>query len=171
LVGPVQCEELAVNKFPEFSPAPGFRFVRRSAVSCYCVSSESEKALICRTILVGAKGSNLRLRELLPSPYRHELSVREIETIAKTDEPFCSVSIRKRGYNHRQAPPHNLQPRYRSTLYTAPQGAHFVRDPIAEAVLKIPKDTLRVITPNVGGAFGMKAFVKIGAGPRRPLLF
>ncbi|HKM88468.1 MAG TPA: xanthine dehydrogenase family protein molybdopterin-binding subunit [Xanthobacteraceae bacterium] len=47
----------------------------------------------------------------------------------------------------------------RSTLYTATQGPHFVRDPLAEAVLKIPKDRLRVITPNVGGAFGMKAFV------------
>jgi carbon-monoxide dehydrogenase large subunit len=47
----------------------------------------------------------------------------------------------------------------RSTLYTATQGPHFVRDPLAEAVLKIPKDMLRVITPNVGGAFGMKAFV------------
>ena len=47
----------------------------------------------------------------------------------------------------------------RSTLYTATQGPHFVRDPLAEALLKIPKDKLRVITPNVGGAFGMKAFV------------
>jgi aerobic carbon-monoxide dehydrogenase large subunit len=47
----------------------------------------------------------------------------------------------------------------RSTLYTATQGPHFVRDPLAEAVLKIPKDKLRLITPNVGGGFGMKAFV------------
>src|SRR5438874_6861858 len=47
----------------------------------------------------------------------------------------------------------------RSTLYTATQGPHFVRDPLAEAVLKIPKEMLRLITPNVGGAFGMKAFV------------
>jgi aerobic carbon-monoxide dehydrogenase large subunit len=47
----------------------------------------------------------------------------------------------------------------RSTLYTATQGPHFVRDPLAEALLKIPKDQLRVITPNVGGGFGMKAFV------------
>jgi len=47
----------------------------------------------------------------------------------------------------------------RSTLYTATQGPHFVRDPLAEAVLKIPKDMLRLVTPNVGGAFGMKAFV------------
>ena len=47
----------------------------------------------------------------------------------------------------------------RSTLYTATQGPHFVRDQLAEPVLKLPKDKLRVITPNVGGAFGMKAFV------------
>ncbi len=46
----------------------------------------------------------------------------------------------------------------RSTLYTATQGPHFVRDPLADAVLKMPKDMLRVITPNVGGGFGMKAF-------------
>src|SRR5580658_3884990 len=47
----------------------------------------------------------------------------------------------------------------RSTLYTATQGPHLVRDPLAEMVLKIPKEKLRVITPNVGGGFGMKAFV------------
>jgi carbon-monoxide dehydrogenase large subunit len=32
----------------------------------------------------------------------------------------------------------------RSTLYTATQGPHFVRDPLAEAVLKFPKDMLRL---------------------------
>ncbi|HXW25785.1 MAG TPA: xanthine dehydrogenase family protein molybdopterin-binding subunit, partial [Xanthobacteraceae bacterium] len=48
----------------------------------------------------------------------------------------------------------------RPVLYTATQGPHFVRDPLAEAVLKMPKEKLRVVTPtNVGGAFGMKAFV------------
>jgi aerobic carbon-monoxide dehydrogenase large subunit len=47
----------------------------------------------------------------------------------------------------------------RSTLYTATQGPHFVRDPLADALLKIPKEQLRIITPNVGGAFGMKAFI------------
>jgi carbon-monoxide dehydrogenase large subunit len=47
----------------------------------------------------------------------------------------------------------------RSTLYTGTQGPHFVRDQLAEPVLKLPKDKLRLITPNVGGAFGMKAFV------------
>ena len=35
-----------------------------------------------------------------------------------------------------------------------------MRDPLAEAVLKLPKEKLRVVTPpNVGGGFGMKAFV------------
>jgi aerobic carbon-monoxide dehydrogenase large subunit len=48
----------------------------------------------------------------------------------------------------------------RPVLYTATQGSHFVRDPLAEVVLKMPKEKLRVVTPtNVGGAFGMKAFV------------
>ena len=47
----------------------------------------------------------------------------------------------------------------RSVLYTATQGPHFVRDPLADIVLKLPKEKLRLITPNVGGGFGMKAFV------------
>ncbi len=47
----------------------------------------------------------------------------------------------------------------RSTLYTGTQGPHFVRNPLADLVLKLPKDKLRVVTPNVGGGFGMKAFV------------
>src|SRR5262249_59568097 len=60
----------------------------------------------------------------------------------------------------------------RSTLYTATQGPHFVRDPLAETVLKLPKEKLRLVTPNVGGGFGMKAFVYPGhsavvsAGPK-----
>ena len=47
----------------------------------------------------------------------------------------------------------------RSTLYTSTQGPHFVRNPLADAILKLPKEKLRVVTPNVGGGFGMKAFV------------
>jgi carbon-monoxide dehydrogenase large subunit len=48
----------------------------------------------------------------------------------------------------------------RPVLHTGTQGSHFVRDPLAEAVLKITKEKLRVVTPpNVGGGFGMKAFV------------
>src|SRR4029078_12453592 len=48
----------------------------------------------------------------------------------------------------------------RRVLYNGTQGSEFVRDPLAEAVLKLPKEKLRVVTPpNVGGGFGMKAFV------------
>src|SRR5262245_12035703 len=48
----------------------------------------------------------------------------------------------------------------RPVLHTATQGSHFVRDTLAETVLKIPKEKLRVVSPpNVGGGFGMKAFV------------
>jgi carbon-monoxide dehydrogenase large subunit len=48
----------------------------------------------------------------------------------------------------------------RPVLHTATQGSHFVRDPLAENVLKVPKEKVRVVTPpNVGGGFGMKAFI------------
>jgi carbon-monoxide dehydrogenase large subunit len=51
-------------------------------------------------------------------------------------------------------------PAQRPVLHTATQGSHIVRDTMAEAVLKLPKEKLRVVTPpNVGGGFGMKAFV------------
>src|SRR5579863_6696120 len=47
----------------------------------------------------------------------------------------------------------------RPVLYTGTQGSHFVRDTLADSVLKMPKDKVRVVTPpNVGGGFGMKAF-------------
>ncbi len=44
----------------------------------------------------------------------------------------------------------------RYTLYTSSQGSHLVRDALADHVLKIPRDRLRVVTPDVGGGFGMK---------------
>jgi aerobic carbon-monoxide dehydrogenase large subunit len=48
----------------------------------------------------------------------------------------------------------------RPVLHTGTQGSHFVRDPLAENVLKLPKEKVRVVTPpNVGGGFGMKAFL------------
>ena len=54
----------------------------------------------------------------------------------------------------------------RSTLYTPSQGPHVIHGQIAEAVLKIGKDQLRVISGNVGGAFGMKIFLH----PEQPLV-
>ncbi len=46
----------------------------------------------------------------------------------------------------------------RITLTLGTQGVHIVRDVLADAVLKIPADKLRVITPDVGGGFGTKYF-------------
>ena len=46
--------------------------------------------------------------------------------------------------------------RYR--LYLSTQGAHGLRDDLCKSIFKIPTDQLRVITPDVGGGFGMKIF-------------
>ena len=54
----------------------------------------------------------------------------------------------------------------RSTLYTPSQGPHVIHGQLAEAVLKIDKAQLRVISGNVGGAFGMKIFLH----PEQPLV-
>ena len=43
------------------------------------------------------------------------------------------------------------------TLYTSNQNPHGARTMLAGAVLRIPESLLRVITPDVGGGFGMKA--------------
>ena len=46
----------------------------------------------------------------------------------------------------------------RVTLTLSSQGSHAVRDILCDAVLKIDRDKLRVITPDVGGGFGTKLF-------------
>src|SRR5688572_16002453 len=47
----------------------------------------------------------------------------------------------------------------RATLYTPSQGPHHLYGQIADAVLKTGRDKLRVVSGNVGGAFGMKIFL------------
>ena len=42
------------------------------------------------------------------------------------------------------------------TLYTSSQGGWWLKDQLAEHVLGLPPDKLRVVTPDVGGGFGMK---------------
>jgi carbon-monoxide dehydrogenase large subunit len=54
----------------------------------------------------------------------------------------------------------------RSTLTTPTQGPHLIHGQLAEAVLKIPPEKLRVVSGNVGGGFGMKIF----AHPEQPLV-
>jgi carbon-monoxide dehydrogenase large subunit len=42
------------------------------------------------------------------------------------------------------------------TLYTSSQNPHGVRSILAGAVFRIPEIKLRVVSPDVGGGFGMK---------------
>ena len=45
------------------------------------------------------------------------------------------------------------------TLWSATQGSHLLRSLLAESVFKIPEHRIRVVTRDVGGGFGMKAFL------------
>jgi carbon-monoxide dehydrogenase large subunit len=47
----------------------------------------------------------------------------------------------------------------RYTLIQGSQGSHKLRDWFANVILKVPPDKVRVISPDVGGAFGMKNFL------------
>ena len=54
----------------------------------------------------------------------------------------------------------------RMTLYTSSQGPHFLLDVLADAIFKIAKEKIRVVSGDVGGGFGMKIF----AYPEQPLV-
>src|SRR6516164_7850830 len=45
------------------------------------------------------------------------------------------------------------------TLWSSTQGSHFVRNLLAESILKVPENRIRVVTCDVGGGFGMKLFL------------
>jgi carbon-monoxide dehydrogenase large subunit len=45
------------------------------------------------------------------------------------------------------------------TLWSSTQGSHFLRNLLAEHVFNIPENRIRVVTPDVGGGFGMKLFL------------
>jgi len=45
------------------------------------------------------------------------------------------------------------------TLHTGSQGSHRMLGPLCDKVFGIPKEKMHVITPDVGGGFGMKIFV------------
>ena len=47
----------------------------------------------------------------------------------------------------------------RFTLYTPSQGPHFLRRQLARDIFNMPKDAFRLVTPDVGGSFGMKIFL------------
>jgi carbon-monoxide dehydrogenase large subunit len=46
----------------------------------------------------------------------------------------------------------------RYTLTLGSQGSHIIRDIISGAVMKLPPEKMRVVTPDVGGGFGTKLF-------------
>ena len=54
----------------------------------------------------------------------------------------------------------------RTTLYTPSQGPHHLHGQIAAMVLKMPKKALRIVSGDVGGAFGMKIFLY----PEQPMM-
>ena len=45
------------------------------------------------------------------------------------------------------------------TLTAGTQGVHLVRNVLAKHVLRVPAQRVRVVTPDVGGAFGVKLWV------------
>ncbi|HYD29392.1 MAG TPA: xanthine dehydrogenase family protein molybdopterin-binding subunit [Azospirillaceae bacterium] len=45
------------------------------------------------------------------------------------------------------------------TLYVSSQGVHDLRRQLARKVFMVPEDRIRVVTPDVGGGFGMKLFL------------
>lgn len=47
----------------------------------------------------------------------------------------------------------------RFTLYTGTQGSFMLKRLLAETVFKVPQDRFRVVTPDVGGGFGMKLYI------------
>ncbi|MBI0434101.1 xanthine dehydrogenase family protein molybdopterin-binding subunit [Roseomonas sp. KE0001] len=47
----------------------------------------------------------------------------------------------------------------RFTLYAGTQGSWLVKNILADAVFHLPKENFRVVTPDVGGGFGMKLYM------------
>ena len=50
----------------------------------------------------------------------------------------------------------------RFTLYTNTQGGWPIKQMLAQAVFHVPEEKIRVVTPDVGGGFGMKLFLFAG---------
>ncbi len=47
----------------------------------------------------------------------------------------------------------------RLVLYSGSQGVHILRGTLAEAIFKVPQSSVRVVTDDVGGSFGMKMYL------------
>ena len=89
---------------------------------------------------------------------------------AATDAAFASaVTISKIEFVNNRIVTNYMEPRAatgewrededRFVLTTGSQGVHGIRDGLAGAVFNIPREKLRVVTGDVGGGFGTKAFL------------
>jgi len=74
-----------------------------------------------------------------------------IETVELADPPMTACSIEPKA-----AIAHWDSSSQRFTLIASTQGVMLVRKILAEQVFKLPTEKLRVITPHVGGGFGVK---------------
>jgi aerobic carbon-monoxide dehydrogenase large subunit len=77
---------------------------------------------------------------------RHVASVRLVNNrvTANPIEPRCAIGVYEAADG-------------RYTLYTTSQDPHSVRAALSSAVFQVPESKIRVISPDVGGGFGMKA--------------
>jgi aerobic carbon-monoxide dehydrogenase large subunit len=79
---------------------------------------------------------------------RHVASVRLVNNrvTANSMEPRCAIGIYEAADG-------------KYTLHTTSQDPHGVRTTLASAVLHVPESKIRVLSPDVGGGFGMKATI------------
>ena len=137
----------------------------RDAVERIEVSWESLPAVVDMEEAIKPEAPLVFAGALRNTAYDHEIGDRR-----KTDDAFAAAAhvVRIRIVNPR-AVANYLEPRAalgeydaktgRLTLTVGSQGVHLFQRIIAEDILRIPRDALRVITPDVGGGFGTKAFV------------
>jgi aerobic carbon-monoxide dehydrogenase large subunit len=93
----------------------------------------------------------------------------EIGDKAATDAAFARArQVVKMRIGNNRLVPNSMEPRnaiglwdegeQRYTLYASTQGSHPLRQ-MLQMVLKTPENRIRVVTPDVGGGFGMKLFL------------
>ncbi|WP_282606151.1 xanthine dehydrogenase family protein molybdopterin-binding subunit [Pelagibius sp. Alg239-R121] len=91
-------------------------------------------------------GNEARIADLLQSaPHVVELDLVQNRVNASPMETRGTVGIYDRGRDH-------------YTLYTSNQNPHPIRVMLSASTLKVPEEKIRVISPDVGGGFGMKIY-------------
>ena len=170
-IGSLACERPVKNRDGTSLHAPPWRLlaletVRHVGDPVAMVVAETEEAAKDGSELIEVEYEELTAAVTLPKGESRCLDW-EIGDQAAVDAAFSSaaatVSIEM--VNNRIVV-NPLEPRaaigaydvesQRYTLYLPSQGVHFIRRLLAEPVLGIPEEKLRVVTYDVGGGFGMK---------------